>query len=301
MTSNDRGKVLAASLTPLNADSSIDDVNFAAHVKRLLADGCDGVVLFGTTGEGNSFSVAERCAALETLLASGVRPGQLMVGTGCCALADTVQLTRHAVSSGVENVLVLPPFYYKGADDDGLYAYFSSYVEETGDTDVRVYLYHFPKMAVVSFSHELVGRLASAFPHRIVGVKDSTGDEAHTMSLKDAFPALEIYAGTEMFLLDYLLAGGAGCISATANITARLAAAVRDGAGEDAAVALQRLLSEVRGVLQRYPATGALKRLLAVRSGNGDWVHVRAPLKSLSEQDAGNLVENLQALGFDLG
>ncbi len=298
MSSNENGKVMAASLTPLNADFSIDDASFAEHVQKLVADGCDSVVLFGTTGEGNSFSVAERSAALDSLLASGVRPEQLMVGTGCCSLPDTVQLTRHAISSGVRNVLVLPPFYYKGVSDDGLHEYFARLIENTREADLRVYLYHFPKMSIVSFSHELIASLSSAFPQQIVGMKDSTGDREHTMLLKDSFPSLEIYAGTEMFLLDYLNAGGAGCISATANVTAKLAASVRDDVGKPSAILKQDLLSKVRGVLQQYPATGTLKRLLAVETGHVGWQYTRAPLKCLPPEDAVVVAASLRDLGF---
>ena len=169
-------EILAASLTPLDNNQSIDKRRFADHVQHLLDNGCNGVLLFGTTGEANSFTVFERQAALESLLKSGIPPATLMVGTGCCALPDTLALTRHALEHGVHRAVVLPPFYYKTATDDGLYDTFAALIDQVGDPALRVYLYHFPKMAVVGFSSELIARLVAKFPEQIAGIKDSTGN-----------------------------------------------------------------------------------------------------------------------------
>lgn len=293
-------KVLAASLTPLRDDSSIDAERFVSHVTWLLANGCDAAVLFGTTGEGNSFSVSERMAAVDSLVEGGIAPTQLLVGTGCCALPDTVELTQHALARGVESVLVLPPFYYKTASDQGIFDTFAKLIEAVGDSRLKIILYHFPKMAVVSFSLELIAKLADSFPQQIVGIKDSTGDKEHTQMLNERFPTLDVYAGSEMFLLDYLRSGGIGCISATANVTAELAAQVRDEMDTAGAESLQMRLSAVRSVFEQFPLTGALKGYLAMESSDDDWTNVREPLSCLDNSKVADLALALSDLEYRL-
>jgi len=292
------GEVLAASLTPLTDDKSIDNERFADHVGWLLDNGCDGAVLFGTTGEANSFTVAERQAALESLLNAGIAAERLMVGTGCCALPDTLSLTRHALKHGVQRALVLPPFYYKTASEHGIHATFAELINQIGDAALRVYLYHFPKMAVVAFSPELIGRLIDQFPDQIAGIKDSTGDREHTEMLNARFPSLKVYAGSEMFLLDYLRSGGIGCISATTNLTARLAATVRDRRDLADADQYQSQLSAVRAAFERYPLTAALKGLLALHTGLPAWQNVRLPLSCLAPDRVEELSNGLSELNY---
>ncbi len=293
-------QVLAASLTPLAADKSIAHDRFEGHVKSLLNKGCDGVLLFGTTGEANSFTVGERQAALESLLEAGVAPSKLMVGTGCCALPDTLSLTRHALELGVHRVLVLPPFYYKNVSEDGLFNTFATLIEQLDNPALRLYLYHFPKMAVVSFTPELIARLEERFPEQLAGIKDSTGNREHTMMLNSRFPSLEVFAGSEMFLLDYLRAGGAGCISATTNLTAGLAAAVRNHYQSPDAQFEQQQLSAVRAVFERYPVIGALKGLLAMQTGESAWQNLRLPLSNLDEDSVAELRNALSELNFPI-
>jgi 4-hydroxy-tetrahydrodipicolinate synthase len=290
------GSILAASLTPLRRDGSIDDARFAGHVEWLLANGCDGVVLFGTTGEGNSFSVSERQQALDALIESGVDAGKLVVGTGCCALSDTVALTRHATEHGVKASLVLPPYYYKNVTDDGLFDTIAELVDTIADPALRIWLYHIPPMAVVGYSADLVAKLVEAYPQQVVGIKDSSGNQPHTEMLNERFPSLEIFAGTENFLLDFLRKGGAGCISATANVTAPLCAEVRDKQDSNEADALQERLSKVRLAFQEYPATAVLKAWLARRSAHPEWALVRAPLSRFDDEKLMHLDKNLEGL-----
>ncbi|MCH6560196.1 dihydrodipicolinate synthase family protein, partial [candidate division KSB1 bacterium] len=151
--------IFAASLTPLKSSLSIDTELMLEHCHYLLQNGCDGLVIFGTTGEANSFSVRERIELLDVLLAGGLPPHKLLVGTGCCALPDSVELTQHAVKNSVGGVLVLPPFYYKNISDDGIFNAFDRLIHQVNDDRLRVYLYHFPKMSVISFSHSIIQRM----------------------------------------------------------------------------------------------------------------------------------------------
>ena len=138
--------VMAAGLTAFNDDLSIDVHGTIAHSRWLLANGCDGVLLFGTTGEANSLSLKERLYFLDVLGASDLPMDRMMIGTGCCALPDTVDLTRKTLEIGIESALMLPPFYYKNPTDDGLFAHFARVLEQVADPRLKVYLYHFPQM-----------------------------------------------------------------------------------------------------------------------------------------------------------
>ena len=133
------GGVFAAVLTPLDAALAPDHAALARHCRWLLANGCDGLAVLGTTGEANAFSVDERLAILEGLAEAGIPAGALLPGTGCCAVPDTVALTRRALELGAAGVLMLPPFYYKKVSDDGLFAAYSEVIERVGDARLRVY------------------------------------------------------------------------------------------------------------------------------------------------------------------
>ncbi len=295
--------VLAASLTPLAADGAIDTDRLARHVARLLAGGCDGALLFGTTGEAVSFSVAERQAALEAVVAAGADPARLVVGTGCCAGADTAALSRHALDAGARGVLVMPPFLYPHrahggpATDDGVVAAFEALAEATAGVaaGAHVYLYHYPRLSGVPFSHALVARLREALPGVVAGLKDSTGDRAHTLGLVDAFPDLDVFAGTEALLADVVDAGGAGCISATVNVTHRLARALLDAQGGVRADR-QAHLTALRRALAAYPLIPALKQVVAWQTDAAAWRAVRPPLAPLGAATAASLRVHLEAL-----
>jgi 4-hydroxy-tetrahydrodipicolinate synthase len=290
--------VLAAALTPMRADLAIDRSAFAAHCGRLLEDGCHGVAIFGTTGEANSLSVRERVEASEALVADGVSPGALLPGTGASALPDAVELTREAIALGAGGVLVLPPFYYKGVPDDGLFRFFAELIERVGDSRLRLYLYHYPRLAGAGFSLELLGRLLDAYPEVVAGTKDSAGDAARIERLCRELPALEVFAGTESLLLETLEWGGAGCISATCNVTAPLARTTFDhfeaGRREDA-LAAQRRLDAIRRALEAHPMIPTLKGIVSERTGDERWLVLRPPLAEPDRALARELVPQLHA------
>src|SRR3954463_12048754 len=261
--------VYAAALTPLRDDLAIDRRAFAEHCRRLLGEGCDGLAIFGTTGEANSFSVAERVRAWEALVADGVPAASLLPGTGACALTDAVTLAREALALGAPGVLALPPFYYKGVSDDGLFRYFAELIERVGDDRLRVFLYHIPPMAAVGFSPELIGGVLDAFPGVIAGTKDSAGDAGRIERICREFPQLTVFAGSERFLLDTLRWGGDGCISATVNLTAPETRRVYDlwAAGSPDADAAQVALTEARTSLEIQPLIPRLKAIMHERTG----------------------------------
>lgn len=294
--------VWVPALTPLSAALEIDFDRHIRHVRWLLDRGCHGVTLFGTTGEANSFSVYERKRLLEQTLEADVRPERIMVGSGCTALSDTVELTRHAVESGVEKVLMLPPFYYKGVSDEGLFRSYAQIIERVGSERLRIFLYHFPRLSTVPLGHALIERLMAHFPDTVVGFKDSSGDGASTRSLIEAFPALAVFPGTETLLVDALEIGGAGCITATANINPAGIRSVYDSwrAGDDAVTGLQAEISTVRQAIEGYPMIPALKYLVADMLSDPAWRIVRPPLVELDESSGATLAKRLTAQGVNL-
>ena len=288
-------------LVPLRPDLGIDAERFLAHARWLLAQGCHGLALFGTTSEASSFSVPERKALLERVVEAGIAPERLMVGTGCCALTDSVELTRHAVDAGCRRVLMLPPFYYKGMSDEGLFRSFAEVIERVASPDLRVFLYHFPRLSGVPVTEGLIALLTGAFPEVVAGVKDSSGDWSNTQTMLDRFPDLAIFPGSEVFLLDGLRAGGAGCITATSNVNAAGARAVFDAwrAGRDGAGARQAAATAVRHAIDRHPGIPAQKYLIARHRNDPAWRAVRPPMTALADDAGRDLLEALSATEFD--
>jgi 4-hydroxy-tetrahydrodipicolinate synthase len=211
--------VLAPVVTPFKADLSPDPERLIAHCKWLLSQHC-GLAVFGTNSEANSLGWEERSMLLERLIAAGVDPSRMMPGTGCCSMTETVRLTAQAVKHGCAGVLMLPPFYYKGVSEEGLFRYFSEVVQRVGDARLKIYLYHIPPVAIVGLTIGLVERLREAYPGAIAGMKDSSGDWNNTKNFLDAFAksGFDVFVGSESFLLAGMRNGGVGTISATANV-----------------------------------------------------------------------------------
>jgi len=291
--------VLSPVVTPFDADYAPDPERFARHCKWLLGNGV-GLAVFGTNSEANSLAVPERIELLEQLVAAGVDPARMMPGTGACALTDTVRLTAHAVKLGCAGVLMLPPFYYKGVSDEGLYRSYSEVIQRVGDARLRVYLYHIPSVAQVPISLALIERLLRDYPGVVAGIKDSSGDWANTRAMLDRFApqGFDVFAGSEVFLLATLRHGGRGCISATANVNpAAIDAVYRQWQGTDAD-AMQAGLDRVRAIFQKHPMIAALKAAVAHWSGDARWRTVRPPLVELTAAQADTLVAELEAAGF---
>ena len=293
--------VLSPVVTPFDADLRPDPARFVRHCRWLLSQDV-GLAVFGTNSEGNSLTTAEKLALLDTLVEAGLPPPRMMPGTGMCALGDTVELTSHAVKLGVGGVLMLPPFYYKGNSDEGLFRSYSEVIQRVGDDRLRIYLYHIPPVAQVPITLTLIERLLKEYPGTIAGVKDSSGDWANTNAMLDQFQphGFDVFPGSESFLLPALRAGGAGCISATANVNpgpiARLAASWQ----QDDADAQQAGLDAVRGVFQSYVMIPALKTAIAHYGDDEDWLTVRPPLVELDAAQRTDLVQRLDAVGFTM-
>ena len=290
---------LAPVVTPFTADLAPDAARLVAHCRWLL-DNDTGLAVFGTNSEGNSLAVPEKIALLDALVDAGLPASRMMPGTGCCALTDTVALTRHAVQSGCAGVLMLPPFYYKGVSDNGLFASYAEVIERVGDARLRIYLYHIPQVTEVPLGLALIERLLDRYPGTIAGIKDSSGHFDNTRAMLERFQprGFDVFSGSETFLLATLRSGGAGCISATANVNpAPIAHLARDWRKTDAD-AQQAALDRVRTIFQSFPMVAALKAAIADFSQDENWTRLRPPLVALPREERNALVEKLRAIGF---
>jgi 4-hydroxy-tetrahydrodipicolinate synthase len=301
MASDNFAGVLVPVLTPFTRSGEPDAGRFIAFCRWLLDEGADGLAIFGTTSEANSMSGAERMELLDRLIAAGIPPAKLMPGAGACSVTEAASLIRHAVGHGVGGVLLLPPFYYKGMDDDGLFAFFGSVIERVGSAAPRIYLYHIPPQTVLGLSLDLVGRLIAAYPETVVGLKDSSGDWNNTAALIERFPGFAVFPGSEVFLLDGLRKGAVGCITATGNVNVSGIRKVYENWRTPDADRLQAEITLARKTIQAYPMVPALKRIVAHFHHDPEWAAVRPPMVALSDAQSAALLGDLAKIGFTLG
>jgi 4-hydroxy-tetrahydrodipicolinate synthase len=284
--------------TPFAADGTVNIPGLVRHGRTLLEEGAHGLAILGTTSEANSLTLAERRRTIDALVEAGIPADSLLPGTGACAIADAVELTRRAGDLGCAGVLLLPPFYYKGVSDDGLFRFVATVIERVGGKAPRIMLYHIPPMAIVGWSADLVGRLMEAFPKIVVGMKDSSGDYEHTKGMIKAFPDLAVFPGAEVYLKKALGDGAVGCISATANINARGIRNLLDGWRAADAEALQSEVTAVRKAVQSRGMIPSIKALLARRYRDDSWVAVRPPLVTISEASRAELLADPAIVGL---
>jgi 4-hydroxy-tetrahydrodipicolinate synthase len=301
MTQRIRG-VLSPVVTPFKADYSPDKERFIAHCKWLLSQNC-GLAVFGTNSEANSQAAEERMMLLDGLAAAGLDTSRMMPGTGCCSITETVKLTTHAVKHGCAGVLMLPPFYYKGVSEEGLYRHYSEIVQRVADARLKIYLYHIPPVAVVGITPGLVERLLKAYPNAIAGMKDSSGDWNNTKTFLDAFAksGFDVFVGSESFLLAGMRNGGVGTISATANVNpAAIHKLFTEWKNSDADQQ-QAQLNVVRDAVgKKYVMISALKQTIAIYANDPAWAKVRPPLVEITADQAKSLAAELKAINFTM-
>jgi 4-hydroxy-tetrahydrodipicolinate synthase len=293
--------VLSPVVTPFTADLAPDPERFVRQCRWLLSQNV-GLAVFGTNSEANSLALEEKIELLDRLVGAGLDPARMMPGTGCCALPDSVRLTAHAVKLGCGGVLMLPPFYYKGVSDEGLFRNFAEIIERVGDARLRMYLYHIPPVAQVPITLGLVERLLETYPVQTAGMKDSGGDWTNTQTFLDAFArsGFDVFPGAETFLLQGMRHGGAGCISATANVNPGAIARLFETWQATDADAQQARLDEIRGIFARFPMIPALKAAVAHYGGDASWATVRPPLVALTAEQSTALVTALDAWAFTM-
>lgn len=291
--------VLSPVLTPFNANLEPDSKRFLAHCRRLVDAGV-GLAVFGTNSEANSLSVREKIELLNYLVENGIPAGRMMPGTGCCALTDSVDLTRAAVAKGCGGVLMLPPFYYKEVSVDGLFRYYSEIIQRVGDAGLRLYLYHIPPIAIVPISAELIERLLKAYPGIISGIKDSSGDWNNTEMLLKNFQSdtFDVFCGSEVFLLQNMRGGGAGSITATANTNARAIVDLYDNWQAPEAGDKQARVTATRMVFAKLPMIASMKAVIARELNDPEWAMPRPPLMPCAPEKVDAVYAELKSMGY---
>jgi 4-hydroxy-tetrahydrodipicolinate synthase len=292
--------VISPALTPFKADLSPDTERFVKHCNWLLEQGCAGLAVFGTTSEANSQSGAERMALLEALVESGIDPKVLMPGTGATSITEAVQLTKHAVDLGCGGVLMLPPYYYKNVNDDGIFRFFDEVIQRIGDDKLQVYLYHIPPQTVFGFSLDLIGRLVHAYPKTVVGLKDSSGDWNNMEAILKNFPGFNMFPGSEIHMLAGLRNGASGCITATANANPAQLRSLYDNWQTPQADDMQAAITALRKTIQSFPMVPALKEIIAHFKEDDGWKHNRPPFTQMPAEQVKDLLAELAKHNFSL-
>ena len=297
MTNNAAPKgIIAAVSTPLTRGQAPDIPRFLDHCRWLLANGCVGLAPLGTTGESNSLGMAERRFLIEAIGKSDLPLERLIVGTGSSSAADATHLSRAALDTGVNGILMLPPFFYKNPSEEGLFRYFAAVAEGLKGRTPRIFLYHFPLMSAVPITLNLVRRLRAAFPGVFVGLKDSGVDFANTSAFIDEFPGFEVFAGSETFAAMTLDAGGWGCISATVNLTAPIVADRISCAPGSRAEELDRKIDDLRSEVGALGNVSAVKAVLANYLKDPDWARTAPPNVPLDDAVAQQLADRLDSI-----
>lgn len=292
------GGLLVPAITPFTASGAPDTALFVAVCKWLLANGADGLAVFGTTSEGNSLSPSERMQLLEAAVEAGVPAEVMMPGVGMCAMGDTVALTRHAVGLGCGGVLSLPPFYYKPVTVDGLYAWYAGVIEAVGSIDLGLWLYHIPQTSGVGIPYALIERLIRDFPQSVPGIKDSSGDWANTEGMLTNFPGFRVFPSSEAVLLKAMALGAVGCITATGNINPHGIRALLDARDTPEAETLQAKVGEIRKILSDYPLIQGCKAVMSAELGKDSLANLRPPLVPMPEAQSRQLRDRLATAGW---
>jgi len=287
-------------LTPLDAQLNIDHAKLAAHALSLIRAGCGGVTIFGTTGEGPSFSTPERKQAVEQLIAHGVPAERIMVSTSCTAVTETLELTRHAVALGVHGCLVLPPFFFKGVSDEGILNAYIQVIEGVGHANWRLYLYHIPQVIGVHLTHGVIAELLKRYPKIIAGIKDSSCDRAHSVALAKAFmPPLTVYVGFEPDLPTMGPMGSTGAISGLANFLPRIVHRMVLESTADTTPHDAKRVQSMLDLLQPHSLMPALKSVMATLHNDPGWLRVRPPLVAMTPEAHAAFAQKVQQFNID--
>lgn len=283
----DRFGVSPALTTPFREDGSIDDGRLKAHIDDLLGRGCSSVTLFGTTGEGPSVGYEERDRVAAGLVASGVPAMRLIEGVIASSLEEAAEGTGRALRRGARAVLLAPPYYFRAAPDEAVFAWFGQVFARVGSALRDVILYHIPGMTGAPLSLALIERLRRAYPGAILGVKDSSAEEAGTMRLIEAHRDAVILVGDESYLGRACAAGASGAISGLANIVPEAIGAVIAQGRDDPRIGA--LVTD----LVRRPIVPGVKALVAHARRDPEWARPRPPLAALDADDARALCAQL--------
>ncbi len=292
--------VYAAAVTPLKLDTSLDLDSVPALLAFLSSRGCHGALFFGTTGEGPSFSPSERESLMRSVRAyRQLVPGfRLLAGTGTPSLSETIDLTKLAFELGYDGVVVVPPYYFRNASDEGLFNWFSEVIKKSVPSDGYLLGYHFPNVAGIGLSVELLSRLKDAFPSQFAGIKDSSHDPALASTLGEKFGSdLVVLTGTDSYLQLAMQNKAAGCITAAANLISPDLREVWNLMQEDKdASEAQSRVTKQRHILEKYPPFPPTLKALLYQIHDLPLWSVKPPLEKMTEELLQVVESELKAL-----
>ena len=294
--------IYTASLTPLTSSYETNLPALVSHVEQLFESGSDGVAILGSTGEANSLTIEQRLDII-SYCGRTLAPERLMMGTGSCALQDAIHLTQASIDAGVFSVLVIPPFYYKPQSDESVIRYYSELISSVDDSRLKIIFYNFPKLSGYNFSTEILQEFKERFGDIAAGIKDSSGNWENMLSITKNVPNFMVYSGTETLLLNILREGGAGCITASANLLAPECQLVYQAWRNDqqnTAEQVQKELTVLRKALESYQFVSELKGLMALHTGSEHWQEMLPPFIPLLPSQVRELSEKINDLGLNL-
>ena len=277
--------IYSAALTPINDDLSINKNLYLEHCQYLMKQGHDGLAIFGTTGEANSFSIKEKCDTIDFLLSNNLDSNLLIPGTGSSSVEDAIQLTKFAEKNKSRAVLLLPPFYYKNVSDEGIINYFRKIIETVGSSDFHYLLYNIPQTTSVVLNFNIIETLLKLYPNNIVGIKDSSGNIDSMLKTVKYFQDLALFCGHDSLVLKVCKRGGAGAITAGTNIAGRLLSFIINNINKEKEIedfnSYQALLEQIRETITLEEPISVMKAYFSIINKNADWNKVMPPLKSL--------------------
>ena len=282
--------IYAASMSVINSDLSLNIDKTIDHAEKLIDYGCHGTAIFGSTGQAQLISVAEKIKLLNNLSVSKYSDRHL-IGTGFNSLGETVNFLKIATSLNFEKFLIMPPAYYKYEDKDVI-RFYTKIVESV--PDCKIILYNFEKLCGYKFSIECVKELVTKFPKQIIGIKDSTYNLYEKLKLEN----FSIMPGSDTKLLKGLEVGCTGIITATCNVTAQLARRVYDDFMSGKNQKYNKKLIEVRSEFEKYNLISALHTFKSIESKI--YKNLLPPLNLLDKKNQNDLVENLKKLDFQI-
>ena len=292
--------VFSAALTPVKSDLSINKDLYLRHCQYLMREGHDGLAIFGTTGEANSFSIQEKKDHIDFLITNRIDPKILMPGTGSSSLKEAIDMTKHASSHKVRAVLLLPPFYYKNVTDEGVINYYRHLIENVGDSELHYVLYHIPKNTYVPISFKTIETLLKLYPNNIVGLKDSSGDGERMMKVIKYFNNFSVFCGHDSLALSISKRGGAGAITAGTNVCGKLLSFILKNYKNENSIKnfneLQSLLEKIRQVITTHEPISLMKAYFSIVDNISEWNNVLPPLKKIDDPENHKLVLRLKEL-----
>ena len=292
--------VFSAALTPIKQDLSINQDLYLRHCQYLMRQGHDGIAIFGTTGEANSFSIQEKKNNLEYLLSNRIDPKILIPGTGSSSLKDAIDMTKHAVDHKVRAVLLLPPFYYKNVSEEGIVNYYRYIIEGVGKNDMHYILYHIPQNSYVPISFKIIEILLKLYPNNVIGLKDSAGDTDRMLKIIKYFNNFAVFCGHDSLALNVCKRGGAGAITAGTNVCGKLLSFIIKNYKKENEIRnfaeMQKLLQQIRQVITSHEPISLMKSYFSIVDNIPEWNNVLPPLKRLDNPENHKLILILKEL-----